>query len=111
MSRDVANDQESPSLSRRLGQALRRYFLTGLATLFPVTVTIFLVWQIFKFADGQLGRLFRIPIPGLGLVATLATIFLVGVLSVHFFGRVLFRTIEIWLGRLPFVRKIYPAVK
>jgi len=109
----MANDQELPvpSLSRRLGQALRRYFVTGLATLFPVTVTVFLVWQIFKFADGQLGSLFRVQIPGLGIIATLLTIFLVGVLSVHFFGRVLFQTVEIGLGRLPFVRKIYPAVK
>jgi uncharacterized membrane protein len=111
MSRNVSSDQELASFSRRLGQALRRYFVTGLATLFPVTVTLFLVWQIFKFADGQLGRLFRVQVPGLGLIVTLLTILLVGVLSVHFFGRVLFQTIEVWLGRLPFVGKIYPAVK
>ena len=104
-------ESESPSRPVRFGQAFRRYFVTGLATLFPVAMTVFLVWQIFKFADGLLGHLLGFQIPGLGLVVTLLVIFAVGVLSVHFFGRVLFRTIEMWFGRLPIIRKIYPAVK
>lgn len=95
----------------RVGQSLRRYFVAGLATLFPVTVTVFLVWQIFKFADGLLGRRLGFQFPGLGLVVTILVILAVGVLSIHFFGRVLFRTLEGWLGRLPLVRKIYPPVK
>ena len=99
------------SWSFRIGQALRRYFFTGLATLFPVAVTMFLVWQIFLFADGFLGQYFGSSIPGLGLVVTILVILLVGVLSVHFFGRVVFQTLEGLLSRLPFVRKIYPAVK
>lgn len=101
----------SPSFSKRLGQAFRRYFVTGLATLFPVTVTVLLVWQIFRFVDRRLGALFGLQIPGLGIVVTILVILAVGVLSVHFFGRVIFRTIEGWFKWLPFVRKIYPPVK
>jgi uncharacterized membrane protein len=101
----------TPSVSVRFGQALRRYFVTGLAALFPVVVTVFLVWQIFQFADGLLGQFLGFQIPGLGLVLTILVILAVGVLSVHFFGRLLFRTIEFWLIRLPLVRKIYPPVK
>ena len=99
------------STSARLGLALRRYFITGLATLFPVTVTIFLVVQIFQFADGLLGKQLGFTFPGLGLVVTILVILLVGVLSVHFFGRVLFRTIGSALERVPVIRKIYPPVK
>ena len=95
----------------RMGQGLRRYFVTGLATLFPVTVTVFLVWKIFQFTDGFLGHLLGFQFPGLGLVVTILIILAVGVLSIHFFGRVLFRTIEGLLSRLPFIRKIYPPVK
>ena len=102
---------KTPSFTVRVGQTLRRYFVTGLATLFPVTVTIFLVWKIFQFVDGLLGRLMGFQFPGMGLVVTILVILAVGVLSVHFFGRVLFRVIEFWLSRLPFIRKIYPAVK
>jgi len=90
---------------------LRRYFLTGLATLFPVFVTFFLIWHIFKIADGLVGQYLGSSIPGLGLLVTLVIIMLVGVISIHFFGRVLFQALEALLSRLPFVRKIYPAVK
>jgi len=114
MNRTAAQQQtegEPSSWSVRLGQALRRYFVTGLATLLPVTVTIWLLIAIFKFADGFLGRALGFQIPGLGLVVTLLVIFLVGVLSIHFFGWVVFRTVELAFARLPIVRKIYPAVK
>ena len=101
----------SSSGSTPLGQAFRRYFVTGLATLFPVAVTVFLVGKIFQIADGILGRTLGIRIPGLGLVVTVLVILAVGVLSVHFFGRVVFQALEIGLSRLPFVNKVYPLVK
>ena len=100
-----------PPLSRRIGQAFRRYFVTGLATLFPVTVTIWLVIWIFNVADRFLGHRLGFQIPGLGLLVTLLVILAVGVLSVHFFGRVVFRMVEAWLSRLPLVKKIFPAIK
>jgi uncharacterized membrane protein len=100
-----------PSASRRFGLAFRRYFVTGLATLFPVAVTLWLVVTIFNFADGLVGRYLGSRIPGVGLVVTILIILVVGVFSIHFFGRVLFRTIEAALARLPVVRKIYPPVK
>ena len=113
MSRNSAPNRglESSSFSLRLGQALRRYFITGLATLFPVTVTLWLVVTIFNMADRLLGRQLGFQMPGLGLLVTVCVILLVGVLSVHFFGRVLFRTLEVWLVRLPLIKHIYPATK
>ena len=100
-----------PSFSVRFGQIIRRYFVTGLATLFPVTVTIWLVIWIFNVADRFLGHRLGFQIPGLGLLVTLLVIMVVGILSVHFFGRLLLRTIESGIVRLPVIRKIYPAVK
>ena len=98
-------------LSRRWGQALRRYFVTGLATLFPVAVTIWLLVFIFNVTDRSLGRMLGFTFPGLGLVVTVLIILAVGVLSIHFFGRVLFTTLEAWFSRLPLVRKVFPSVK
>lgn len=102
---------EGPRLAVRIGQAFRRYFVTGLATLFPVAVTTSLVIGIFNFADRWLGHWLPVKVPGLGLVLTVAIILLVGVFVVHFFGRVAFQTIEAWFERLPFVNKIFPPVK
>ena len=99
------------SLAGRVGQALRRYFITGLATLFPVVLTVWLIVQIVQLADGLLGNAFGFKIFGLGLLVTVVIIILVGVITVHLFGRLIFRTVEIVFVRLPFVRKVYPAVK
>lgn len=96
-----------PRFSVRIGQALRRYFVVGLATLAPAVVTIGLIFWLDGLLRAQLG----LEIPGLGLAATFIVIILVGVLTVHFFGRFLFRTLEVWLTRLPLIRKIYPTVK
>ena len=101
----------SSSWSVRFGQSLRRYFFTGLATLFPVAVTLWLVITIFRIADGLVGRYVGFSIPGLGLLVTAVVILIVGVLSVHFFGRVLFQTLEALLSRLPLAKSIFPAVK
>lgn len=110
MSKDGA-PSAGPTRPVRAGQAFRRYFLTGLATLFPVAVTLWLVWFIFSVVDRNLGSVFGLTIPGLGILVTVLVIFLVGILAVHFFGRVVFQTIELWLSRLPFTKRIYPAVK
>ncbi len=99
------------TFSVRLGLALRRYFVTGLATLFPLSITIWLLVKIFEFADGLLGQYLAIQIPGLGLLMTILVILAVGVLSTHFVGRLVFPTVETWFSRLPVVNKIYPAVK
>ncbi len=100
-----------PSLSVRIIQATRRYFVAGLITLFPATVTILLLLKIFQFSDGLLGRHLAVHVPGLGLVLTVLIILLVGYLSTHFFGRVVFPTVENSFSRLPLVRQIYPAIK
>lgn len=111
MDSNPLSDQELSVSSQSIGQKLRRYFFAGLASLFPVVVTIWLVVKIFNIADGLVGNWFGFKVPGLGLLVTLLVILLVGVLSVHFFGRLLFRTIEFWLTRLPIFKKVYPAVK
>ena len=107
----VTGQELESSLSARLGQSVRRYFVTGLATLFPVAITVWLVVKIFQFADGLLGKSLGFQIPGLGLLVTIVVILIVGILSIHFFGRVVFRTLESLFVRLPLVRKIYPPVK
>lgn len=99
----------------RLRQSFRRYLVAGLATLFPITVTLYLLIKIFQFSDGLLGRLLSrhlgFTLPGLGLVLTAFVLVLVGYISTHLAGRFLFPTLEMWLGRVPVAGKIYPAVK
>lgn len=102
---------DSGSFSRRFGQALRRYFVTGLAMLVPVAVTLWLLVWMFNTADGWLGDSFGFKIPGLGLIVTVALILAVGFFTVHLFGRAVFQVVDVWLVRLPIAGKIYPAIK
>lgn len=103
------------NLSIRLRQSLRRYLVAGLATLFPITVTLYLLIKIFQFSDGLLGHLLGrtlgFTLPGAGLILTAFILVLVGYISTHLAGRFLFPTLEIWLNRLPVAGKIYPAIK
>ncbi len=100
-----------PKLSVRIGRALKRYFITGLATLLPVVITLWLLIQIFRIADNFLGQYFGANIPGLGLLLTCLIILVVGIFSIHLFGRLLIQVVEVWFGRIPFVKSIYPAIK
>ena len=100
-----------PALLQQVGRALKQYFLTGLATLFPVAFTIWLVVLIFKTTDGFLGHYLGVQVPGLGILVTFLAILVVGVVSVHLFGRLLFGAVEEGFSHLPLVKRIYPAVK
>ena len=91
--------------------SLRRYFVAGLAALFPVTVTLYLVMALFRFSEGWARRLFGFTVPGIGLLITVSIILVVGYLSTHVIGRLIFPTIDALFSRIPLIKSIYPALK
>ena len=88
-------------------RALVNYFLRGLVVVAPLAVTGYVCWRLFVLIDGWLG----LPIPGLGFVATLAFLILIGFLASTFLARGLFAVDESLLARLPFVRLLYASTK
>ena len=64
--------------------SLRRYFVAGLATLFPVAVTFLVVIKLFQFSEGWAHRLFGFTVPGIGLLITVSIILAVGFLYLNF---------------------------
>lgn len=94
---------------------LRTYFLAGLLVLIPLVVTIGILSWLFNLLDGFLGPyiydwLGR-PLPGLGLIATLVLIFLIGLVTTNIIGRRLFAAVDDALHRIPLVRSIYSTTK
>ena len=98
----------------------RRHFLTGLLVIVPLGLTFFVVSWIVGFMDSLLEILphrfhpetyLPFPIPGLGVIFTLAIIQFVGLLSANLLGRKVVKTYEVVLDRIPVVRGIYIAVK
>ena len=94
---------------------LRELFLVGLAVVLPLLVTYLLLRFLFETLDrildpiiqGTLGR----RVPGLGVLATLAIIFVVGILTTNIVGRKLVAMTEGLLLRIPLVKNVYSASK
>jgi uncharacterized membrane protein len=96
-------------------QKISAYFLRGLITLLPLLVTIWLLMILFNFLDGILGTILTAiigrHIPGLGLIAMILLIFLVGFFATYIIGAQLFKLGEEILFRVPIVKSVYSAVK
>ena len=96
-------------------QWLKRSFIAGFFVTVPLVVSVVaLVWAV-RFADritSELGeRLFGVPWPGLGLVATAVGILAIGALTTNVLGRRLLEKSENILQHVPLFRTIYAPVK
>ncbi len=99
----------------RVRRRFRELFAVGLAVVLPLLVTYLLLRFLFESLDGFLdpiiqGLLGR-RIPGLGFLATVAIIFLIGTLTTNIVGRKLVAMTEGLLLRIPLVKNIYGASK
>jgi uncharacterized membrane protein len=83
------------------------YFLRGLVVVTPLALTAYVVWIVLRTIDGWL----NLPVPGLGLLATLALITLVGFLASTVITRSALRMVEQLFDRLPFVRLLYSSTR
>jgi uncharacterized membrane protein len=94
---------------------LRTYFFAGLFVLIPLVVTIEILSWLFNLLDGFLGpyiyEWLGRPMPGLGLISTLALIFLIGLVATNIIGRRLLAAVDETLQRIPLVRSIYFTTK
>jgi uncharacterized membrane protein len=94
---------------------LRNYFVTGLLTLLPVVITLYVAFRIFVFFDGLLGdyiyRAIGLHLPGLGIVALLAVVTASGAIVSNLLGRHLVGWVEEVFQRTPVLKSIYDASK
>lgn len=99
---------------------MKRIFLTGLAVVIPAGLTIYILFFIIDMMDNLLrvipdgfyhDKLHWLHIPGLGVIVTVLLIFICGLVTTSYFGNRLFRFGERLVGKIPFVRSIYQALK
>lgn len=83
------------------------YFFRGLVLLAPLAVTIYVCWWLFRSVDGWLG----LSIPGVGFVATLLLIILVGFLGSNLLTRGAVSVFDSVLNKLPFVSLVYGSTR
>jgi uncharacterized membrane protein len=90
---------------------LTNYFLKGLLIFVPTALTVFTVIWVFTKLDSLFGQIFKIEIPGLGLVITILVITLTGLLASNFLGNKFFALVDQTFTRLPLVKLLYSAIK
>ena len=99
---------------------LKKYFLTGLLVLIPISLCIYIIKIVITLADRFLGLLpprynpdtyLPFHIPGLGIIITFAVIFFVGLVTANFVGKRLLDGIESLFIRIPLVRSVYTGAK
>jgi len=92
-------------------KSILNYFLRGLLIFVPIAVTVFALLWAFTGLDKIFRGLLRISIPGLGILVTIAVIFLIGFLASNFVGRKLFGFVEKVFTKVPLVKLLYGSIK
>ena len=99
---------------------IRKYFLAGLLALIPLFLTGWVLLGLMGLTDRVLGLIPKIyrpesfigfPIPGLGLILSLAIIFLIGALITNVIGRGLLAHGERVMKNIPLLRWFYFSTK
>ena len=106
---------------------LKNLFMAGLLVWLPLTITIWVLWQLLSVFDGifralvgalsavapssapALDRL--VSIPGVGVVLVLAAIVLTGLLVANIVGQWWLARWDGLMARIPIVKSIYSSVK
>jgi uncharacterized membrane protein len=94
---------------------MKKIFTTGLLTLMPLAITIYVFYLVFSFLDNLVGDMieavFNYRLPGIGFAAGMLLILLVGFIASNIIGSRLINYGDKLLQRLPLARSIYVSAK
>jgi uncharacterized membrane protein len=102
-------------------KGMRRYFLTGVATLLPLSVTVFIFWFIVVRLGNLFHPLFRVHpwlarLPGwfatlAGFVLFILLVLFTGWIATGIIGRLALAWLDKVLQRVPIVKSIYSSAR
>ena len=96
---------------------IRRNILAGLAAILPIVLTLYLLYWFAVTAETALGGMIRLFLPanmywpGMGLVAGLLVVFMLGLLMHAYVFRRLFARGERLLYHMPLIKTVYRAMR
>ncbi len=93
--------------------SIRTYFLTGLLVLIPIVVTVWLTQSILVWLDAvvPLHAIIGQDIPGLGILISIAIIFVAGILGRNFIGTWVMEQVARLFNRIPFIGGVYGSLR
>lgn len=95
----------------------RQIFFTGLVTLLPIAITIYILYAGIRIVENVLGSVLRevltdqYYIPGIGLLATLTLIFLFGLLLNNLIIKSFLSSIENKFTSVPLIKAVYSPLR
>jgi uncharacterized membrane protein len=98
-------------------KSMSKTFLTGLITILPVVLTLYLLYWLVVSAETALGKAIRLVLPqdlywpGMGTIAGLLVVFLVGVLMHAYVVQRLFAWGEQVLYHVPVIKTVYRSIR
>jgi uncharacterized membrane protein len=97
-------------------KVLVKNFINGVITVVPIILVIYVVIKVFEFLDSILGDVFRSfleedYVPGLGLLASIILITVLGWLSKQYVSGKIVELIDWILDRIPGVKSLYSVIK
>lgn len=90
---------------------LTRYFFQGIIYTVPLAVTIYVLIKLFNWTDGLLMGVLPVKVPGLGIVAILVLVTVLGFIGNTIIFRPIARFFDRTIQRAPLIKVIYSSVK
>ena len=96
---------------------ISKHILTGLVTILPVVLTLYLLYWLALSAESVLGGMIKWVLPnslywpGMGLIAGLIVVFVVGLLMHAYVVQRLFARVEQLLYHMPLIKSVYRAIR
>jgi uncharacterized membrane protein len=103
-----------------LKNSFKRIFITGLAVIVPIGLTLYILVFLINMTDSLLKVipggyqpevLLGVRIPGLGVIVTVLLILICGLIARSYFGYKVVSSGENLVDKVPFVRTIYQSIK
>lgn len=98
-------------------KSLSKIFLSGLAAILPMAITMYILYWLGSGAEERLGGLIQLVVPqqyywtGMGLIAGLLLVFAIGLLLNALVIRNLFVWSEALLAKVPLVKTLYGSIR
>jgi uncharacterized membrane protein len=112
-----------PTPEHNFATKLKGYFLTGLLVLVPISLTVYIIYELFLAIDGILKDVIFVlisewfginitqPIPGLGFITLFLLILSTGMAARSYFGKKMVDVGDRVVTRIPFISRIYGTVQ
>jgi len=94
---------------------IKKIFVTGILTILPLAITIYILYFVYIFLDDLVGGLiktfFNYRLPGIGFVASILLVLIIGLVSSNIIGSRLVKFTDSIFQKIPFSRGIYTSAR